>query len=207
MDNSDILQNIELKIDEICASVSQEDADAIRRAYNCALKSHEGQYRKSGEPYIIHPVETSYILSQLGMDTEAIQAGLLHDCIEDTSLTFQDVKKEFGEAVAQLVDGVTKLGHIVYSSREEEQMEDLRKMFIAMAKDIRVIIIKLADRLHNMRTNQYWNPIKRSEKALETMEIYAPLAHRLGMQKIKFELEDISLQIHSRTVLLPKMTE
>ena len=195
MNDSDILKKTELKIDEICAGVSADDATAIRKAYICALKSHDGQFRKSGEPYIIHPVETAYILSQLGMDPEAIQAGLLHDCIEDTSMTFQDVKKEFGDSVAQLVDGVTKLGHIVYSSREEEQMEDLRKMFLAMAKDIRVIIIKLADRLHNMRTNQYWNPRKRSEKALETMEIYAPLAHRLGMQKIKFELEDISLQV------------
>ena len=155
MNDADIIRDTERKIEEICASENETNADAIRRAYKYALVSHEGQYRKSGEPYIIHPVETAYILSQLGMDPEAIEAGLLHDCIEDTSLTYQDIKKEFGDSVALLVDGVTKLGHIVYSSREEEQMEDLRKMFLAMAKDIRVIIIKLADRLHNMRTNQY----------------------------------------------------
>jgi len=194
MENEDILKQAQAKIDEICASETPSAADAIRRAYNYALESHKGQFRKSGEPYIIHPVETAYILSQIGMDPEAIEAGLLHDCIEDTGATYQDIKKEFGDSVALLVDGVTKLGHIVYSNREDEQMEDLRKMFLAMAKDIRVIIIKLADRLHNMRTSQYWDPRKRSEKALETMEIYAPLAHRLGMQKIKFELEDISLQ-------------
>ena len=195
MNDADILKATEEKIEQICACETPANAENIRRAYRYARSLHEGQYRKSGEPYIIHPVETAYILSQLGMDPEAIEAGLLHDCIEDTSVTYNDVKKEFGDSVALLVDGVTKLGHIVYSSREEEQMEDLRKMFLAMAKDIRVIIIKLADRLHNMRTNQYWNPRKRSEKALETMEIYAPLAHRLGMQTIKTELEDISLQI------------
>ena len=195
MNDADIIKATEQKIEQICASETPANAENIRRAYRYARTLHEGQYRKSGEPYIIHPVETAYILSQLGMDPEAIEAGLLHDCIEDTAVTYNDVKKEFGDSVALLVDGVTKLGHIVYSSREEEQMEDLRKMFLAMAKDIRVIIIKLADRLHNMRTNQYWNPRKRSEKALETMEIYAPLAHRLGMQTIKTELEDISLQI------------
>ena len=195
MNDSDIIKATEQKIEEICACETPANAENIRRAYRYARSLHEGQYRKSGEPYIIHPVETAYILSQLGMDPEAIEAGLLHDCIEDTCVTHNDIKKEFGDSVALLVDGVTKLGHIVYSSREEEQMEDLRKMFLAMAKDIRVIIIKLADRLHNMRTNQYWNPRKRSEKALETMEIYAPLAHRLGMQTIKKELEDISLQI------------
>ncbi|MBQ2865034.1 MAG: bifunctional (p)ppGpp synthetase/guanosine-3',5'-bis(diphosphate) 3'-pyrophosphohydrolase [Clostridia bacterium] len=195
MNDSDIIKATEQKIEEICACETPANAENIRRAYRYARSLHEGQYRKSGEPYIIHPVETAYILSQLGMDPEAIEAGLLHDCIEDTCVTYNDIKKEFGDSVALLVDGVTKLGHIVYSSREEEQMEDLRKMFLAMAKDIRVIIIKLADRLHNMRTNQYWNPRKRSEKALETMEIYAPLAHRLGMQTIKKELEDISLQI------------
>jgi len=195
MNDADIIKATEQKIEEICACETPANAENIRRAYRYARSLHEGQYRKSGEPYIIHPVETAYILSQLGMDPEAIEAGLLHDCIEDTCVTYNDIKKEFGDSVALLVDGVTKLGHIVYSSREEEQMEDLRKMFLAMAKDIRVIIIKLADRLHNMRTIQYWNPRKRSEKALETMEIYAPLAHRLGMQTIKKELEDISLQI------------
>ena len=195
MDKEAFFKELDDKIDSICVNETADKAEKIRRAYACAKKAHLNQYRKSGEPYIVHPVETALILSQLGMDSDTIVAGLLHDCIEDTSVDYEYVKKEFGESVALLVDGVTKLGHIVYSSREEEQMEDLRKMFLAMAKDIRVIIIKLADRLHNMRTNQYWDSVKRSEKAVETMEIYAPLAHRLGMQTVKSELEDISLQI------------
>ncbi|MBQ7625204.1 MAG: bifunctional (p)ppGpp synthetase/guanosine-3',5'-bis(diphosphate) 3'-pyrophosphohydrolase, partial [Clostridia bacterium] len=195
MDTEVFYAELDKKINDICVNETAENSDKIRRAYDCAKKAHEGQLRKSGEPYIVHPVETAKILFQLGMDPDTIVAGLLHDCIEDTVIDFDRVKKEFGESVALLVDGVTKLGHIVYNSREEEQMEDLRKMFLAMAKDIRVIIIKLADRLHNMRTNQYWDPVKRSEKAVETMEIYAPLAHRLGMQTVKSELEDISLQI------------
>ncbi len=195
MDYDSFVAQLSEKINTICLGESEENAQKIRRAFECAKEAHKNQLRKSGEPYIVHPVETALILSQLGMDSDTIVAGLLHDCIEDTEIDVRFIKKEFGPSVALLVDGVTKLGHIVYSSREEEQMEDLRKMFLAMAKDIRVIIIKLADRLHNMRTNQYWDPVKRSEKAVETMEIYAPLAHRLGMQTIKSELEDISLQI------------
>ncbi|MBO7275761.1 MAG: HD domain-containing protein, partial [Clostridia bacterium] len=126
MNDADIIKATEQKIEQICASETPANAENIRRAYRYARTLHEGQYRKSGEPYIIHPVETAYILSQLGMDPEAIEAGLLHDCIEDTAVTYNDVKKEFGDSVALLVVGVTKLGHIVYSSREEEQMEDLR---------------------------------------------------------------------------------
>ncbi len=170
------------------------DMEKITKAYHFSEKAHEGQKRRSGEPYFIHPVTVAGILAELGMDTDSIVAGLLHDCLEDTSATYTTLEKEFGRSVADLVNGVTRLGKIVYSSKEEAQMEDLRKMFIAMARDIRVIIIKLADRLHNARTFQYLSEQKQRDKALETMEIYAPLAHRLGIQNIKWELEDISIK-------------
>ena len=170
------------------------DMEKITKAYHFSEKAHEGQKRRSGEPYFIHPVTVAGILAELGMDTDSIVAGLLHDCLEDTSATYTTLEKEFGRSVADLVNGVTRLGKIVYSSKEEAQMEDLRKMFIAMARDIRVIIIKLADRLHNARTFQYLPEQKQRDKALETMEIYAPLAHRLGIQNIKWELEDISIK-------------
>ena len=170
------------------------DMEKITKAYHFSEKAHEGQKRRSGEPYFIHPVTVAGILAELGMDTDSIVAGLLHDCLEDTSATYTTLEKEFGRSVADLVNGVTRLGKIVYSSKEEAQKEDLRKMFIAMARDIRVIIIKLADRLHNARTFQYLPEQKRRDKSLETMEIYAPLAHRLGIQNIKWELEDISIK-------------
>ncbi len=194
MDISQLDQSMFEKIEKIKSHHGAEDAQRIEKAFRYALEAHGDQRRRSGEPYIIHPVETAVILDELGLDVESIIAGLLHDCLEDTPSTFQALEKEFGESVANLVEGVTKLGKIVYSSKEEEQMEDLRKMFIAMAKDIRVIIIKLADRLHNARTFQYLPKRKQQEKSLETMEIYAPLAHRLGMQAVKWELEDLSLQ-------------
>ena len=194
MDINEIDQSIFDKVEKIKSHHSPEDAQKIEKAFRYALQSHGDQRRRSGEPYIVHPVETAVILDDLGLDVESIVAGLLHDCIEDTPATSQVIEKEFGASVAALVEGVTKLGKIVYSSKEEEQMEDLRKMFIAMAKDIRVIIIKLADRLHNARTFQYLPPQKQREKALETMEIYAPMAHRLGMQSVKWELEDLSLK-------------
>ena len=194
MDISEMNQDIFASIEKIKTHHAPEEAQRIEKAFRYALQLHGDQRRRSGEPYIVHPVETAVILDHLGLDVDSIVAGLLHDCIEDTPATFQIIEKEFGESVANLVEGVTKLGKIVYSSKEEEQMEDLRKMFIAMAKDIRVIIIKLADRLHNARTFQYLPPQKQREKALETMEIYAPLAHRLGMQSLKWELEDLSLQ-------------
>ncbi len=165
----------------------------ITKAFYFSKKAHEGQFRKSGEPFFTHPVEVALILSDLGMDDAAIAAAMLHDTIEDTQYTFEDIKKEFGEEVAILVEGVTKLGQIPYSSKEEQQAENLRKMLMAMAKDIRVIIIKLADRLHNLRTIKSMPEEKRREKALETMEIYAPIAHRLGMNSIKWEIEDLSL--------------
>ncbi|MEA4988724.1 MAG: bifunctional (p)ppGpp synthetase/guanosine-3',5'-bis(diphosphate) 3'-pyrophosphohydrolase [Anaerovorax sp.] len=171
------------------------DLDIIERAYKIAEKQHEGQFRKSGEPYLIHPVEVAKILADLGMDESTIVAGLLHDAVEDTPYTQEDLKRDFGEEVALLVDGVTKLGSLVYESKEERQAENLRKMFLAMSKDIRVLIIKLADRLHNLRTINYMTEDKIIEKCKETLEIYAPLASRLGIYTIKFEVEDIALKM------------
>lgn len=170
------------------------DMEKIDRAYQFALKSHGDQKRRSGVPYILHPVSVAYILAELGMDTDSIVASLLHDVVEDTPVGLEEIKKMFGSEVANLTDGVTKLGRIPYSSREEQQAENLRKMLIAMADDIRVIIIKLADRLHNMRTIEFMPDQKRRDKALETMEVYAPIAHRLGIRALKEEMEDISLQ-------------
>ena len=171
------------------------DISMIKKAYQIASKAHEGQKRKSGEPYIIHPLCVAIILADLELDKETIVAGLLHDVVEDTVMTTEDLTREFGSEVALLVDGVTKLGQLNYSAdKVEVQAENLRKMFLAMAKDIRVILVKLADRLHNMRTAQYWSAPKQKEKARETMDIYAPIAQRLGISKIKIELDDLSLK-------------
>ncbi len=171
------------------------DDTAIIKAYEIALRQHEGQFRKSGEPYIIHPVAVAKILAGFGMDNETVIAGLLHDVVEDTEYTREQLVEDFDEKIAQLVDGVTKLGNISYdASSEKVQAENFRKMFLAMTKDIRVLIIKLADRLHNMRTLEYMPTNKRHSKAMETLEIYAPLAGRLGMFSIKFELEDLALK-------------
>lgn len=166
----------------------------IEKAYNLSKVAHEGQERVSGDPYITHPVEVGCILADLEMDDSSIAAGILHDTIEDTTLTYEQIKKEFGEEIAELVDGVTKLTKIPYTTKQEIQAENFRKMFLAMAKDIRVIIIKLCDRLHNMRTLKFMTKDKQLQKARETMEIYAPLAHRLGINKIKWELEDLSFR-------------
>ena len=170
------------------------DVKRIRDAFEYANAHHGPQLRKSGEPYIIHPIAVAEIINELDLDQDSIVAALLHDCIEDTDSTHSDIAHLFGVEVANLVEGVTKLTRMQYTSREDEQMENLRKMFMAMAKDVRVILIKLCDRLHNMRTLQYQSDKKQKEKALETMEVYAPIAHRLGMQKIKWELEDLALQ-------------
>ena len=170
------------------------DINQIRAAYEYANSHHGDQLRKDGTPYITHPLHVAQIVAELRLDSESIIAALLHDCIEDTDSTYDDVAKLFGTTVADIVDGVTKLTRVKYSSMEEEQMENLRKMLFAMSKDIRVILIKIADRLHNMRTMEYQTPEKQKKKAFETMEIYAPIAHRLGMQKMKWELEDLSLK-------------
>ena len=171
------------------------DVSLIEKAYKLAVEAHGDQRRKSGEPYIIHPLWVAIILADLEMDKETIAAGMLHDVVEDTKFTEEDIRKEFGAEVALLVDGVTKLGRLSYSSDKlEVQAENLRKMFLAMAKDIRVIIMKLADRLHNMRTLQFMTPAKQKEKAKETMDIYAPIAQRLGISKIKTELDDLALK-------------
>ena len=170
------------------------DMELIDRAVAYAREKHKEQKRKDGSPYIIHPLAVAEIVAEIGLDTDAILASVLHDCIEDTDASHEDIEKIFGQSVAELVEGVTKLTRANFSSTEQAQMENLRKMFMAMSKDIRVVLIKIADRLHNMRTMQYQSPAKQILKCRETMDIYAPLAHRLGMQKIKWELEDIALR-------------
>ena len=197
-EQQEYMETLQQQIEGIAAGFSPEEGEKIRRAYRFAAQAHQDQLRRSGEPYIMHPVAVACIIDQMGLDAESVMAGLLHDTVEDTPVTREDIAREFGAPVAMLVDGVTKLTkmeHTSYSTKEEQQMEDLRKMFIAMAKDIRVIMIKLADRLHNMRTIQYQKVQKQRDISVETMEIYAPLAHRLGMQGVKWELEDRSLKI------------
>ncbi|MBO5160550.1 MAG: bifunctional (p)ppGpp synthetase/guanosine-3',5'-bis(diphosphate) 3'-pyrophosphohydrolase [Lachnospiraceae bacterium] len=189
----------EVLYNELITSVKKyhpsTDISMIEKAYTIAKNAHEGQVRKSGEPYIIHPLCVAIILADLELDKETIVAGILHDVVEDTVMTNEEIRKEFNAEVELLVDGVTKLGQLSYShDKVDEQAENLRKMFLAMAKDIRVILIKLADRLHNMRTLQYMRPEKQKEKARETMDIYAPLAQRLGISKVKIELDDLSLK-------------
>ena len=186
------IQNL---LDIISQSVKKYDLAKIQRAYEYARELHAGQYRKSGEEYIIHPIAVAEIVAGLGLDTDSICAAFLHDTLEDCSdkVNVSEMRKDFGGDVIEIVDGLTKLIKIPFEDKEEEHMENLRKMFLAMAKDIRVLIIKLADRLHNMRTLAAQPEHKQRRIALETMHVYAPLAHRLGMQRIKQELENLAI--------------
>src|SRR2546423_7043111 len=172
----------------------QDDLSLVKKAYEFSQKHHEGQSRASGEPYLVHPLEVALVLAEMKMDPVAVAAGLLHDSVEDTSVTIVDIRKEFGEQVAHIVEGVTKISKIDFATREEQQAENLRKMMLAMVDDIRVVLIKLADRLHNMRTLEHLDPDRQQKIAQETLDIYAPIAHRLGMGKIRGELEDLGFR-------------
>ena len=182
------------ELEEKIKNMPQEEQDRVRDAYTYAKEHHDGQLRKDGSPYITHPLEEAHLVADLGLDADSIIAALLHDTIEDTDATHEEVAKRFGVTVANLVEGVTKLNKVKYTSTEEKQMENLRKMLMAMAQDVRVILIKICDRVHNIRTLEYQSEKKQREKALETLEIYAPIAHRLGMQRMKWEMEDESLR-------------
>lgn len=193
-DNMDDIQQQYSGLEDIIKETNPTaNLEHIRRAYEYARAHHADQRRKDGSLYITHPLATARIIAEMGLDEDSVIAGLLHDCIEDTEATYDDVAKLFGEGIADIVDGVTKLQLVVSATQEEAQMENLRKMLLAMSKDIRVILIKIADRLHNMRTMRFQPEHKRRVKALETMQVYAPIAHRLGMQRVKWELEDLSL--------------
>src|SRR5512142_3541107 len=171
-----------------------DDSELVRRAYDFSLQHHAGQTRASGEPYLVHPLEVANLLADMKLDSVAIAAGLLHDSVEDTSVTIEEIKAQFGDQVAHIVEGVTKISKIDFASKEEQQAENVRKMMLAMVDDIRVVLIKLADRLHNMRTLDALPPERQEKIARETLEIYAPIAHRLGMGKVRGELEDLAFK-------------
>src|SRR5262249_41757664 len=181
-------------LEKVAENRPQDDTGIIRKAFDFSLIHHAGQTRASGEPFLVHPLEVALVLADMKLDSIAIAAGLLHDAIEDTPVTHEDVRREFGEKVAHIVEGVTKIDKIDFASREERQAENVRKMVLAMVDDIRVVLIKLADRLHNMRTLRHLPEERRQAIARETLEIYAPLAHRLGMGKVRSELEDLSFR-------------
>ena len=187
-------EHYDAMVKAIAINAPYVNMELVDEAVAYAGEKHKDQKRKDGSPYIIHPLAVAQIVAEIGLDTDAVLAALLHDCIEDTDATFDDIARRFGQTVAELVEGVTKLTRVEYSTQEEQQVENLRKMFMAMSKDIRVVLIKICDRLHNTRTMEYQTREKQRSKSMETMDIYAPLAHRLGMQKIKWELEDTSLQ-------------
>ena len=191
---SNSIGTIEQLLAAVQASDRNYDVEKIKKAYEVAEKAHKGQLRQSGDPYISHPVSVAIILVDLGMDTDCLCAALLHDVVEDTDVTLGTLSRQFGEDVAVMVNGVTKLGQVPLVTKEEQQAENIRKMLLAMNEDIRVIIIKLADRLHNMRTLDFKSDARRREISLETMEIYAPIAHRLGIRAVKEELEDRALR-------------
>src|SRR5438067_5128294 len=176
------------------ANRPNDDLAIIKKAYDYSLKHHNGQSRASGEPYLAHPLHVALVLAELKLDPQAIAAGLLHDSVEDTVVTIQDIEREFGAQVAHIVEGVTKISKIDFASKEERQAENVRKMVLAMVDDIRVVLIKLADRLHNMRTLEHLAPERQQKIATETLEIYAPIAHRLGMGKVRSELEDLAFR-------------
>src|SRR5512135_3529587 len=186
------------QLDQILSEVAGyhpgADLQMVRKAYDFAAAAHEGQTRKSGDPYVTHPLSVASIIAELKLDVASVCAGLLHDCVEDTSATVEQLGEIFGKEIAFLVDGVTKLGKLPYSTREEQQAENFRKMLLAMARDIRVILVKLCDRLDNMRSLHHLPPEKQERIAAETMQIYAPLANRLGIQWIKIELEDLAFK-------------
>ncbi|HET6169982.1 MAG TPA: HD domain-containing protein, partial [Terracidiphilus sp.] len=171
-----------------------EDVALIRKAWDFCVQHHQGQMRASGEPYIIHPLEVAEVLAEMKLDSTAIAAGLLHDAVEDTPATSEQVEADFGDQVAHIVEGVTKIDKIQFANREDRQAENVRKMLLAMVTDVRVVLIKLADRLHNMRTLEHLQPDRREAIARETLDIYAPLAHRLGMGKVRGELEDLAFR-------------
>jgi len=183
---------IEDIVEKVAANHAQADLDLLRRAYLFSAKEHKGQKRASGESYLVHPLEVANILADMKLDEVSVATGLLHDVVEDTLVDLETIRKYFGEEITHLVDGLTKIAQISNISREEQQAENVRKMLLAMIDDVRVVLVKLADRLHNMRTLQYLNSEKRKRIAEETMEIFAPIAHRLGMGKLRGELEDLA---------------
>src|SRR5215470_8615350 len=176
------------------ANRPSDDTEIIRKAWEFCLEHHNGQLRRSGEPYVLHPLEVAQVLAEMKLDSTAIAAGLLHDAVEDTPVTTEDITNLFGEQVAHIVEGVTKIDKIQFANREDRQAENVRKMLLAMVSDVRVVLIKLADRLHNMRTLEHLRPERQEAIARETLDIYAPLAHRLGMGKVRGELEDLAFR-------------